>query len=103
VPLALIVTPLITTRKDAPQQTMVLSSNQSHTGTFGFRGEKFSIRPNFCATVRKTNRKVLQGDDSAQQLAQTYREVFPEIVLILPGSSPNSHHHSSNAETVEKY
>jgi len=56
---------LITARSDAPQQTIVLSSNQRLTGTFGFRGAKFSIRPNFCATVKKTNRKVLKINDSA--------------------------------------
>jgi len=27
--------------------------------------ENFSILPNFCATLKKTNRKVLQGDGSA--------------------------------------
>jgi len=45
-PLPPVVTPLITARSDAPQQIMVHSSNQRHTGTF-------SIRPNFCATLRK--------------------------------------------------
>jgi len=48
-----VVTPLVTTRSEAPQQIMVHSSNQMHTGTLGFRGAKFSIRPNFCATLRK--------------------------------------------------
>jgi len=56
---------LIIARSDAPQQTMALSTNQRLTGTFGFRGTTFSIRLSFCATVKKTNRKVLQGDDSA--------------------------------------
>jgi len=32
--------PLVTARSDAPQQTMALSSNQRHTGTFGFGGEE---------------------------------------------------------------
>jgi len=48
-------------------KTMVHSSNQRHTGTSGFRGGgEFSIRPNLCATLRKTDRKVLQGDSSAK-------------------------------------
>jgi len=58
---------------------LVLSTNQRHAGIFGFEGSKFSIRPNFCATVRETNTKVLQGDGSAKQRAQTYQEVFPEF------------------------
>ena len=56
---------LITARSDAPQQTMVLSSNQRRTRRLGFSGAKFSIYPNFCAAVRETNKKVLQGDDFA--------------------------------------
>ena len=34
-------------------------------GPWALGGAKFSI-PKFCITLRKTNRKVLQGDDSAQ-------------------------------------
>jgi len=64
-PLPPVVTPLVTARSDETQQIMVHSSTQRLTGTFGFRGAKFSILPNFRATVRKTNRKVLRGDDSA--------------------------------------
>jgi len=44
-------------------------------GNFGLMKGKIFNSPNFCATVRKTNRKVLQGDKSAQ----TYREAFPDI------------------------
>jgi len=69
--------------------TQLLSSSQRHKGAFGFGGRegRFSIHPNFCATVRKTNRKVLQAMILLEQFAQTYREVFLEIVLILPESS----------------
>ena len=39
-----VVAPLITARSDAPQQIMVHSSNQRHTGTLGFqRGRVFSF------------------------------------------------------------
>ena len=71
-------TPLITARSDAPQQTMVLSSHQRLMGTFDFRGDTFSLRPNFCATVR-----IL-----LKQLAQTCQEVFPEFFRILPNFCP---------------
>jgi len=48
-----IVTPLVTARSAAPQQIMVHSSNQRHTGSWALGGTKFSIRPNFCAILRK--------------------------------------------------
>jgi len=57
--------PFVEARSDAPQQTMVLSSNQRRTRRSGIRGEKVSIYPNFCAAARETNKKVLQGDDFA--------------------------------------
>ena len=41
VPLAPVVTPLITARSDAPQEIMVHRSNQRHTGVIGFGGAKF--------------------------------------------------------------
>jgi len=37
-----------------------------------------------------------------KQLAQTYREVFSEIFLILPESSPKLYAYSSNAEALAK-
>ena len=46
-------------------KAMVHRSNQRHTRNLGFGGENFSTCPNFCATSRKTNRRVLQGDGSA--------------------------------------
>jgi len=56
---------MITALSDATQPIMVHSSNQRHMGTLGSNGENFSIHPNFCAALRKMNRRVLQGDGSA--------------------------------------
>ena len=55
----------ITAKNHALQQAVILNSNRRHTRTSG-KGGKGSVRPYFWATVRKTKRKVLQGDDSAQ-------------------------------------
>jgi len=47
-------------------------------------GVKISIRPNFCAAVRNTNTKDFsRAMILLKQIAQTYREVFPESFLIL--------------------
>jgi len=35
-----------------------------------------------------------------RQLAQTYREVFPELFKSCPNLPPNSYAYSSNAETL---
>jgi len=53
VPLAPVVTPVITARSDAPQEFMVHCSNQRHTEARGVGGAKFSIHPNFCASLRR--------------------------------------------------
>jgi len=48
----------ITTRSDAPQQTMVLSPDQRRTATFGFGvGQKFKFVRIFTPLWGKTNRK----------------------------------------------
>jgi len=38
-----------------------------------------------------------------KQLAQTYREVFPEFSKSSPNLPPTSYAYSSNAETLTKY
>jgi len=78
---------------------MAHSSNQRHTGTLVFKRETFSIRPKFCTTLRKTNRKVLQEMVLLKELAQTHRQVFPEFSKSCPNLAPNSQAYSSNAET----
>jgi len=50
-------------------------------------GSKFSIRPNFFPTSRKTNRKVLQGDDAACAICPNIGKFFLTF-LILSKSSP---------------
>jgi len=92
--------PLITALSDAPQQIMVHTSNHRYTGTLGFRGGNFLIRPNFCATLRKTNG--LQALVLLKKLAQTYRQVFPEFFKSCP-NLPTTSYYSSNAETLAKY
>ena len=85
------------------KQIMVLSSNQRLAGTFHFREGKFSICPNFCATVRKTNRKVLQGDDSAQATCPNGSgSFFLNFFNLSRIFAPTSYAYSFNAETLAK-
>ena len=79
-----VVAPLITVRSDAPQQTIGRSSNQRHTGNLG-GGHNFQFH-RFCATVSKTNRKVLQGDDSATcpNISVGFSWNFLNLALIFP-------------------
>jgi len=63
VPLAPVVPPVIIARSDSTKPWYTAP-------TRGIRepwasGGNFSICPNFCVSLRKTNRKVLQGDSSA--------------------------------------
>ena len=58
-----VVTPLITARRDASQQTMVLSSSQRKPLALG--GHKIFNSLEFLRHCEKTNTTVLQGDDSA--------------------------------------
>ena len=88
-PCSPVVTPLITARSDAPQQTIVLSSNQKHTGTFGSgEGQNFQFVRIFEPLWRKRIWKFCRAMMLLKQIAQTYREVVPEIFWILPESSP---------------
>ena len=78
VPYAPVVTPLITARSDAPQQIMVHSSNQSHTGTLGFRRGKIFNSPEY---VRHFEEKRI-GEFCRflfQKLGKKFREAFPEF------------------------
>jgi len=52
--LPLVVTPLVTARSDAPQQIMVHSFNQRHTGTLGFRRGKIFNSPEFLRHSEET-------------------------------------------------
>ena len=91
-------------------KTMVHSSNQRHTGTLGFRGG-ISICPNFCASLRKTNRKTkfcrgkrsFAGRWFCLSNFLKHRQVFPEILKSCPHLPPISYAYSSNAETWAKY
>jgi len=79
-PLPPVLTPLITARRDAPQQIMVHCSNQRHTGTLGCRRDKIFNSPEF---LRHFEEKWIGEFCRAmvlfQKLAQKYWEVFPEF------------------------
>jgi len=79
-PLPPIVTPLVTARSDAPQQIVVHSSNQRHTGTLSFRRDKICNSPKFLRQFEeKRIWKFCRAMVLFQKLAQKYREVFPEF------------------------
>ena len=79
-PMPLVVTPLITERSDAPQQIMVHSSNQRHTGTLGFRRGKIFNSPEFSRHFEeKRIGEFCRGMVLFHKLAQKCREVFPEF------------------------
>ena len=103
VPLTPVVTPLSTVRSDAPQQIMVHSSNQRHTGTLSLSGAKFSIRRNFAPLWGKTNRRILQGDGFVSETWPKIPGSFSCNFLILSESPPTSYAYSFNAETLAKY
>ena len=63
--------------------------------------ENFSILPNFYATLRKTNRRVLQGDGSSEACPNISGS-FSWILKIFSKSLPTSYAYSSNAETLAK-
>jgi len=76
-PLPPIVTPLVTARSDAPQQIMVHSSNQRHTGTLGFMRGKIFNSPKFLRHFEeKRIGEFCRAMVLFQKLAQKYREVF---------------------------
>jgi len=90
VPLALVVTPLSAARRYAPQQIMVHSSNQRHTGRSAFRRGKILNLPEFlCHFEEKRIGGFCRAVVLFQKLAQKYREVFPEFFYLselLPAS-----------------
>ena len=101
VPLA---TPLITACSDAPQQIMVHSSNQRHTGTLGFRRGKIFNSPEFLRHFEeKRIGEFCRAMVLFQKLAQKYREVFPEFFKSCPNLSPISYAYRFDAETLAKY
>jgi len=84
-PLAPFVTPLVTARGDAPQQIMVHSSNQRHTGTLGFRRGKIFNTPEVLRHFEETRiGEFCRAMVLFQKLAQKYREVFPEFFKSCP-------------------
>jgi len=87
-PLPPVVMPLITVRSDAPQKTMVLSSNQRHEGIFGFGGTHFQFVLNFALLWWKRIGKLCRAMILLKQRTQKYQEVFPEFFKILPESPP---------------
>ena len=79
-PLAPVVTPLITARSDAPQQIMIHSFNQRQTGTLGFRRGKIFDSPEFWRHFEeKRIGEFCRTMVLFQELAQKYREVFLEF------------------------
>jgi len=82
VPLA--VTPLITARSDAPQQIIVHSSNQRHTGSLAYRRGKIFNSPEFLRHFEeKRTGEFCRAMVLFQKLAQKYREVFPEFLNLV--------------------
>jgi len=103
-PLPPVVTPLITARSDAPQQIMVHSSNQRHTGTLGFRRGKIFNSPEFLRHFEeKRIGEFCRAMVLFQKHAQKYREVFPEFFKSCPNLHPMSCAYSFDAETLAKY
>ena len=105
-PLAPVVTPLVvvTARSDAPQQIMVHSSSQRHTGTLGFRWGKIFNSPEFLRHVEETGiGEFCKAMVLFQKLAQKYREVFPEFFKSCPNLPLTSYAYSFNTETFTSY
>ena len=72
-------------RGDAPQQIMVHSSNQRHTGTLGFRRGKIFNTPEVLRHFEETRiGEFCRAVVLFQKLAQKYREVFPEFFKSCP-------------------
>ena len=65
-------------------RAMLHSFNHRRTGALGLGREIFSSRPNFCDTLRKTNRRVLQGDGSAQATCSNISGKFLKSCPNLP-------------------
>jgi len=81
--------PLITARSDAPQQIMVHTSNQRHTGTMGFRRGKIFISPEFLRHFEeKRIGEFCRAMVQFQKFAQKYREVSPEFFWSCPNLPP---------------
>ena len=79
-PLTPAVTPLVTGRSDSPQQIIVHSSNQRHTGSLRFRRGKIFNSPEFVRHFKKTRiGEFCRTMVLFQKLAQKYWEVFPEF------------------------
>ena len=83
------VTSLITARSDAPQQIMVHSSNQRHTGTLGFSRGKIFNSPVF---LRHFEEKRIGEFSRAmvlfQKVSQNKREVFQSCPNLPPLRTP---------------
>ena len=95
--------PLIPARSNAPQQIMVHSSNQRHTGSLGFRRGKIFNSPEFLRHFEeKRMGEFRRAMVLIQKLAQKYRKVIPEFFLILSESPPTSYAYSFDAETLAK-
>ena len=89
VPLPPVVTPMITARSDAPQQIMVHSSNQRHTGTLGLRRGKIFNSPEFLRHFEeKRIGEFCRAMVLFQKLAQKYREAFAEFFQSSPNLPP---------------
>jgi len=84
-----VITPLFTARSDAPQQTMVLSSNQRHTGTFALGWAYFQFARIFAPLWGKRIGKFCRAMILLKQLDQTYQEVFPESFSSCPNLRPH--------------
>ena len=86
-PLPPVITPLITARSDAPQQIMVHSSNQWHTGTLGFRRGKIFNSPEFLRHFEeKRTGEFCRGWFCFRILP---KNIFSWIFSILSESSPH--------------
>jgi len=83
VPLAPRRSPLITARSDAPQQIMVHSSNQRHTGTLGFKRSKIFSLPEFLRHFEeKRIGEFCRAMVLFQKLAQKYRKFFLNFSIL---------------------
>jgi len=80
-----VVTPLVAERRDSPQQIVVHSSNQRHTGTLGFRRGKIINSLEFLRHFEKRwIGEFCRAMVLFQKLAQKSREVFPEFFKSCP-------------------
>jgi len=97
-----VITPLITARSDAPQQTMILSFNQRLTGTFGLRGGNFQFAWIFAPLWGKRIGKFCRAMILLKQLA-LIGKLFLNFLNLAQIFVPTSYAYSSNAETLAKY